>query len=252
MLLQYASDLHLEFPRNKAYLGPKPLQPKTDILLLAGDIVPFAFQDRQQDFFDYISDHFEQTYWLPGNHEYYGGDICKRSGKVQEKVRENIQLVNNLALEIKGIKLIFSTLWTQISKSKKLIIENSLTDFKAVKHQGNQFNTDDFNKLHHVCLSFIKDELKSPFEGKTVVVSHHVPTFRHYPEKYISSPINEGFAVDLTNHITDHGPDCWIYGHHHHNSPPFQIGKTSLVTNQLGYVERNEHRLFRKDKVLVV
>jgi len=250
MVFQYASDLHLEFPRNKAFLGTKPLAPKADILLLAGDIVPFAFMDRQQDFFDYISDHFEQTYWLPGNHEYYHGDINMRSGKVYESIRENVQLVNNRAIEIKGTKLIFSTLWTHINKSKTIIIENSLTDFRAVKHQGNPFTADDFNNLHKDCLTFIKDELTSPFEGKTIVVSHHVPTLQHYPEKYLNSPINEGFAVDLSSWITDHGPDYWIYGHNHHNPPQFQIGKTQMMTNQLGYVERNEHGLFRKDKVV--
>jgi predicted phosphohydrolase len=250
MLLQYASDLHLEFPRNKAFLGPEPLEPKADLLILAGDIVPFASLERQEDFFSYISEHFEQTYWLPGNHEYYHSDISQRSGKVQEEIRNNVHLVNNMALEIKGIRLVFSTLWTRISKSRRPLIENGLTDFRWITHQGMPYTAEVFNSLHLEGMKSIREELRTPYDGKTVVITHHVPTFQHYPPKYQDSPINEGFAVELGYWIADHGPDCWIYGHHHHNSPEFKIGKTRMLTNQLGYVERNEHKGFEKGKVL--
>ena len=46
-----------------------PIKSVGDILILAGDIVPFAVMKDYLDFFNYISDHCKQTYWIPGNHE---------------------------------------------------------------------------------------------------------------------------------------------------------------------------------------
>jgi hypothetical protein len=36
MILQYCSDLHLEFPQNEAYIKATPIQPTGDILIFGG------------------------------------------------------------------------------------------------------------------------------------------------------------------------------------------------------------------------
>lgn len=107
MKIQYCSDLHLEFPTNKKYLKENPLKPEGEILLLAGDVIPFAEIEKETDFINFLSDSFEHTYWIPGNHEYYRSDIAERTGTFQEKIRSNVSLLNNTAIEHKGIRFFF-------------------------------------------------------------------------------------------------------------------------------------------------
>jgi predicted phosphohydrolase len=249
MLIQYASDLHLEFPENREFLKLNPLKPMGDILLLAGDIVLFAVMHEQADFFSYVSDHFQTTYWIPGNHEYYYSDAGKKSGVIKESIRSNVFLVNNVAIEHGSVRFIFSTLWSRINPANQWTIERKVSDFHVIKFNGKRFTTPDFNQLHEEDLRFITAELQSASQFKKVVVTHHVPTLMYYPAKYKGDPLNEAFAVELSGLIEDHGPDWWIYGHIHGNTPDFTIGRTQLLTNQLGYVKYGEHELFSGRKV---
>src|SRR5690606_20541144 len=138
--LQYASDLHLEFPANKEFLKLHPLQPVGEVLVLAGDVVPFAVMDKHRDFFSYVSDHFETTYWLPGNHEYYHFDISAKSGVLNEQIRSNVFLVNNTSVVHGNSRLIFSTLWSKISPAYQWEIERSMNDFHLIKNKGKRFS----------------------------------------------------------------------------------------------------------------
>lgn len=250
--LQYASDLHLEFPANKEYLSLQPLQPVGDILVLAGDIVPFAVLDKHLDFFSYVSDHFQTTYWLPGNHEYYHFDIAEKSGVLNESIRSNIFLVNNTSVVHEKTKLIFSTLWSKISPSYQWQIERRLNDFHLIRHKDHRFSAEHYNQLHAESLTFIQDELNSNDFEKTAVFTHHCPTFLNYPEHHKGDVLNEAFAVELHDFIELSKIACWVYGHHHTNTPEFMIGNTHLITNQAGYVQRNEHQLFETDKLIEI
>ena len=250
MKLQYASDLHLEFPTNKEYLKQHPLQPVADVLVLAGDIVPFAVMEKHQDFFSYVSDNFETTYWLPGNHEYYHFDITEKSSVLNEAIRSNVFLVNNTSVVHYHVKLIFSTLWSHISPGNQWQIERSLNDFHLIKHNGNRFSAEVYNQLHAESLAFIQNELNTKEGEQMAVFTHHCPTFLHYPEQHKGDILNEAFAVELFDLIESSEINFWVYGHHHTNIPEFKINRTRLITNQLGYVEYNEHSTFQPNRYL--
>lgn len=61
-------------------MGNPIIKPEGEILLLGGDIIPFHEIEEENDFFNFLSDSFEHTYWIPGNHEYYRSNISERTG----------------------------------------------------------------------------------------------------------------------------------------------------------------------------
>ena len=252
MNIQFHSDLHLEFPKNWVFLKNNPILPKADILLLAGDIVQFTEMNNHNWFFDYVSQHFKYTYWVPGNHEYYYFDVVQKESSFKEAIRDNVFLLNNVTETIGNVKLIFSTLWSKISIANSYIIRHNMSDFHVIKHDRKQFTPDHYNKMHAQSLNFLKKELDSDEDMKTIVITHHVPTFLRYPEKHKGDILNEAFAVELSQLIEASKINYWIYGHHHSNIPNFKIGNTALITNQLGYVQYREHVDFDPGRCLSI
>jgi predicted phosphohydrolase len=252
MKIQYCSDLHLEFSENQRFLARNPLQPVGDILVLAGDVVTFHDLKKRREFFDFVCDHYSAVYWVPGNHEYYGGDISDKPSPLCEKLRDNLYLVNNHSVVHGGVRLLFTTLWSRISPLREWDIQRSISDFQSIRYEGAKLTACRFSLLHEESLGFLRAGIGDGKQEQVVVVSHHVPTLINYPEEYKNSLLTEAFAVELFDLITDSGIDCWIYGHHHVNTPDFTIGTARTLTNQLGYVRHFEHRSFRRDAVVEV
>jgi predicted phosphohydrolase len=251
MMIQYCSDLHLEFPENEKFLRTNPIEPIGDILILSGDIVPFVVLDKYLWFFEDLSSKFKQTYWIPGNHEYYYSDISSRTGALNEKILHNVSLVNNLCVQHDDITFIFSTLWSNISEQNQYFIQNRLSDFIVIKNQDSLFLPHDYNELHRESIDFIKSALNHSATELTVVATHHVPTFLNYPEQYKGDVLNEAFASELFELIESSNINYWIFGHHHSNINDFTIANTLLLTNQLGYIRNDEHQLFKTSTINV-
>ena len=121
-----------------------------------------------------------------------------------------------------------------------------------IKNNGRVFAPDDYNQIHNSCLNYLKQEILENNCVQTIVVTHHVPTMLNYPEKYKGSILNAAFTVELYDLIVDSDIDFWVFGHHHQNNCDFTVGKTRLLSCQLGYVELNEHMDFSGSKIISI
>jgi predicted phosphohydrolase len=252
LTIQYCSDLHLEFERNRKWISKYPLAVKGDILLLGGDIMPFAQLEQHNDFLDYVAKYYRAVYWIPGNHEYYHGHIAGRSDTVHEAVRDNVFLVNNTCVSIGDTDLICSTLWSHISPANEWEINRVMSDFKVIKGKEGMLSVAEYNQLHAQAMLCVERAVKGSAAKHKVVLTHHVPTLMNYPPKYKGDVLNEAFAVEMHDFIETSGVDCWLYGHTHCNTPDFMIGKTRMLTNQLGYVQYGENKHFDNTKTFTL
>jgi predicted phosphohydrolase len=251
MKFQYVSDLHLEFKENARWLSKNPINPKADILLLAGDIMNFHRIDQGMDFLKYCSDQWEETYWVGGNHEFYGSDIEPYVDTFCESILDNVFFLNNTVKRVGDIDLLFTSLWTDIPDNKKPAIGSRMNDYRMIRYGKELFTCDHANSIHEKAKDFLVSYRKE--EGvKSVVVSHHVPTFVSYPSEFRRSVINNAFATDMDLLIEATQHEAWIFGHHHRNVKEFKVGNTRMLTNQLGYIEMRERKGFDPEKVLML
>lgn len=246
MKVQFCSDLHLEFSKNREWIKNNPLIVKGDILILAGDIYYLDRDFKELDFIKKVSNEFERVFIMPGNHEYYSGyDISSALKPTNLKILDNVYLLNNYTVNIEGIKFIFSTMWSTISRHT-LEVMRGMMDFSQIKFKGQNFTVNNYNEIHQVAIDFLSSEIET--EGKKVVITHHLPSFECNAEEFKNSILNEAFCVDKTELILNSDIDYWIYGHSHRNVDDFKIGGTKMITNQFGYVAWKEHISFDYEK----
>ncbi|MDY6347991.1 MAG: metallophosphoesterase [Bacteroidales bacterium] len=245
--IQFVSDLHLEFPQNRSFMEKHPLEVKGNILLVAGDTAYLDLPDSKQDsysqysFWDWASEHYEQVIVCFGNHDFYGHyDLATMPDAYRKTIRSNVHAYYNSVVHIGNADIIVSTLWAHIEPYNAFFTERGVSDFYQIKYNDQRLTADDFNREHERCLNFIKGAVAESSARTKIVLTHHVPTALCTAKEFQDSAINGAFTVELGEYIADSGIDYWIYGHSHRNIDA-QIGKTHILSNQLGYVARGEH-----------
>lgn len=229
-----------------------PIVPEGEVLLLAGDIVPLVTTSLADRLFDLWSSQFRYVFWVPGNHEFYGSDWNVLPNHIRRPIRKNIFLVNNHIEKLNNVNFIFTSLWSNINPKNEIVVRKRVADFRMIKLDERPISIHDYNLRHAESLEFIHDAIQTCQGEKNIIVTHHVPTFMNYPERYKGDVVSEAFATELFSFIENTGTDAWIYGHHHSNTIDFTIGNTQLLTNQLGYVKYSENMGFKGARSLTV
>lgn len=237
MRIRILSDLHEEF---RDRIGELPLPPADcDVTVLAGDIANGvdALEVARRACFDGTT-----RLLVPGNHEYYDGCVADLRAAWREVNAAGgpVRVLDDEAVVIDGVRFLGATLWSDFRLdgpvAEAVARERSMRlmpDFRVIRAQGSRVLTiDDTVGMHEASRDFIARTLAEPFDGPTVVITHHAPSRRSIHPRFAGSPINPAFVTDLERLM---GPAAlWIHGHTH-DAFDYRIGGTRVLANPTGY-----------------
>ncbi|GBF41183.1 hypothetical protein LPTSP2_04550 [Leptospira ellinghausenii] len=256
MKIQYASDLHLEFPENRKFLSENNIIPNAEILVLAGDIISDNNRKNADTFFENWTKQFKFVIHVPGNHEFYSGEVLYSYPNYYKEISKNYFKINNKTIEIENVRLICSTLWTNIPINLKNEFETKSNDYQLIKYSKKQIEKrlitiEDTNLFHDISVKFIESELAKPFQGKTILVTHQLPSFELILNSDKNELINHYCATNLENIYANNNIDFWIFGHYHRTVNK-KLLNTTFVSNPLGYMNEDQKNNFSKSAIIEV
>jgi predicted phosphodiesterase len=251
MKILVLSDLHLEF-------GSR-YEPPTDVsfhaVVLAGDITSRGSATR------WAASVFGSEVPIvivPGNHEYYGGELQSLRARFQEDARGcgNVHVLDPGEVLLDGgrIRIVGCTLWTDfeipvVTREGLLVDRDSamkqagrfmndyhLISFGSEGAPARRFEPQDSLALHRAEREWLLAKLKEPFGGATVVVTHHGPSSDSVAAQWVNSPLTPAFSSHLPDEFFN-VPILWVHGHTH-SSRDYVRGKTRVVCNPRGYPSR--------------
>jgi len=269
MKVKVISDLHLECLSEESirYLGARVAQLPADVLVLAGDVCPLKSK-RWKRFIKEVQMDFRHIIWIPGNHEYYGGNLkmapifhrnrLDRLMQEQEIGAADIHYLDNGRIEIDNVNFICSTLWTDFEKRNPLVMNDCqrlMNDFYKIKVDGRLMTADDQWNLHQKAKYYVFKEAEKGTERGNInfVVTHHGPSLMSVHPMYKAASwavTNGAYVSDLSEQILDHEIAFWVHGHTH-KSFDYSIDKTRVVVNPHGYQDENVF-IFDPDLIIEV
>jgi len=229
MLIRPMSDLHLEF--GDFDIPTLPGDEKT-VLVLAGDV---HVGTNARNWIEKAAAQFRAVVYVLGNHEFYHGDVTRIEQTWQMlELPENVHVLINDCVSIDGVKFIGSTLWSDFNGLDWFEIQaakNNINDFQVIANKGVRWTPEMAHDRCKLNEYFIREALATA-NGRTVVVTHHLPDRSLISPKYALARTNGAYAARLRDLIYE--PDLWIFGHTH-ESLYLETPNNTIVCNPRGY-----------------
>jgi len=235
--IQILSDLHLNHRGWEAPIVP------TDLVVLAGDISngTAGLLWARQAFKDV------PIVYVAGNQECYGCNVDELLPQMRALAHElDIHFLEWDVLYFKGLRILGATLWTDFNlfghSARWLAINNPRTDApidrKDIRTKKGVVTPNKKIIWHETTAAWLETELKHEFDGKTMVVTHHVPTILGLPSSYQNDLSSAAFASNL-DHLLPLA-DVWVCGHTH-TASDFKVGRCRVVINPRGRTLNSEN-----------
>lgn len=248
--LHILSDLHLSRG------GLAIPDTNADIIILAGDIA------RPKEALQWMHRFGEPVLYVPGNHEFYGGTIDGTRQDLKEYASgTRVHILDNTEIVLHGIRFLGSTLWSDFNlygtEVREQAIAESLAfirDFARIKSGASPdqaFSPFDMETLFNANRAWLQERLGRPFDGPTVVVTHHAPSRKSIHPRFEGSLINNCFVSDSEHLMGADRVVLWIHGHTH-DSFDYRVNGTRIVCNPRGYAKDGVNENPQFDPGLVI
>jgi predicted phosphodiesterase len=229
--LHVLSDLHVE-------VAPfVPPDTGADVVVLAGDI------HNGTHGLDWAVRAFPRTrvVYVPGNHEYYDAERTATARALAVRAAKlGVTLLDNAEAVIDGVRFLGTTLWTDFCldgverRAEVMALSRPyIVDFRAIRNGDGPFTPEASVDLHVAARAWLEARLAVPFDGKTVVVTHHAPHPGSVHARFANHPANGGFVSNLEPLMGRAA--AWVHGHTH-NSFDYRVLGTRVICNPRGYV----------------
>ena len=201
MELQFISDIH------ENYIDVPVV---SDNIALLGDIGD-PFTKGYDAFLGSLSKKFKRVFVVAGNHEYYYRTMKDVEDQIQKVCSNylNVYFLNNKSVEINGVLVVGSTLWSKID----LLTAYRTNDFKCIRTSKKKFlDVPAYLDLHKKACAFIEHEVSKGMP--TIVLTHFAPIYE-MNGAFINSPLRSAYSSDLS--YIQGNIKAWISGHTHQN-----------------------------------
>lgn len=248
MKIRVLSDLHLEH-----HAPPSIPQADADLVILAGDIA------NGRDGIDWAARTFDcPVIYVAGNHEYYDSTFEAASAKMAEAAAEHagVHLLDSAVATFalpgqRPVRVLGTTWWadyTLFGRDRRdeamAACANVMLDHRLIQVQRDdgvrRFAPADALALHETASAWLAGELARPFDGHTVVVTHHAPDLGSLDPRYAHDLASAGFVSRRPDLVAR--ADLWIHGHTH-TSFDYRVDDTRVLCNPRGYVRRGDGAL---------
>ena len=250
MKLHVMSDLHLSMA------GMDVAATDADLVVLAGDIA------RPDKACAWARQIHKPALYVAGNHEHYNGDLQGTLHELRRCAHATMQVLECDAWVYGGVRFLGATLWSDfrifddgpVRAAAMADAAQRIRDFQRISVDGERRQT--FTPQHSQALfdrtaAWLDAQLQQPFDGPTVVITHHAPSTRSVHPRFTGSPLNGCFVSDLERLMDADRVRLWIHGHTH-DSFDYRVRGTRVLCNPRGYVLNGvtENAMF--DPTLVV
>ena len=235
MKIQILSDQHIEFKKNFSYVINRMI-PRADVLVIAGDFCPHNELMRSKFIRAHILPKWKHTIIIPGNHEFWKStcddEWFGNRKEIYEQDGNICYYVNNDIVIIDEIPFVCSTMWSYIGHINSYYIQQSMGDY----HNCKGLTVDITNKFHTDSRLFLNVAMKDLSNKRSVIVTHHIPSFNLISPRWRNEDLNEAFAADMDSFIMDNEGKIshWIHGHSHDCLDQYLCG-IRFIRNPMGY-----------------